>query len=525
MTTRTKIALVAVALAAAGCSKVKSLLGQDSAGPAASASAAQPAAPLAERPGEEAVCTSSGKKTWGEWANQRAGITASRVDGKLTLGVAFGNTPELVVFDEDGTGRRVRLTPPESSPLSKNLKPPKGTRDLQRVTPAKIGGKLGAYADYRDKHTDGRRRIACGAVESSAMLLVFDGKPLVNTDDDPAKPEEPKPEPKPEEPKPEPVAQAPRPKPKLRLPKAGVVAEGEPVAAAPAAPPPAAPPAEPAPAAAAAPPAAAAAPAEPAAPGPKKTRREVRDCRTIVDSDGSVWALGSDLVATEQDGKTKWSMRFFAAPDAGRGYVMLHSVNLPDPPKKLHTFESPVAEKHGDGHVVFARYQGSLFGWTLGSSFRPSGAMRVYRGGYPTLPHFLQDGSNLLVVGSQKPAEDRYEIFWASLGNGTLPGSLSKLTLEVQDPSLAEPTLARAGDQRWLAYQAGSRREARLVVLPVDAQLKAAGRPFDVTPSGATVYESHIFGLPGGKLLAVYIQNGDPGAELVSEVLTCNAKS
>ena len=486
------IALATLVVTLPSCSKVESLVGGGSAGAApATSAAASAAAPMERVAAADAVCTSAERKVWGKWANRRTGITAARIGGQLAVGVALGNDPHLLVFDDAGSGRLVKVKAPDGSPLAKDLKAP-DRRDLHRVTPAKSGAGITAYADYRDKYKDGRRRIACGPVQTEGSVLVFDGKPLLDRDDE--KKEEPKAEEKPT------VAA----KPRLRVPAMralrGLVKPGE--------------------AADAAPPA-----ADPAArkleEKKKKTERELRDCRTFVDADGSVWGVGSQLHGEEQDdGSTKWTMRLFAAPDGGRGYVLLHSVALPKEPKTLHTFESPVATQVGDGHVVFARYQNHLMGWGMKDGFRPTGGVRVYKNGYPTLPHFMDD----VLVASHKVDGDRYELSWAPLGSAA-PKSLTKLALDVGASSFAEPTLAKAGAQRWLSYQTGARREGALSVVPVDAELKRAGRPHEVTPSGVTVYESHLFGIAGDKLLAVYIQNGEPGAELVSEVLSCSVKT
>jgi hypothetical protein len=63
------------------------------------------------------------------------------------------------------------------------------------------------------------------------------------------------------------------------------------------------------------------------------------------------------------------------------------------------------------------------------------------------------------------------------------------------------------------------------VVLPVDENLKATGKSYDVA-SGGSVADSRLFPLDGGKVLAVYIQaSKDSGDELVSQVLTCGVKS
>ncbi len=504
------IALATVALG--GCSKVRSLIGLDKG--AGSTDAAPSAAPSTASSGSAhsgQVCKVVSHKEWGTAANAQTGITVTRLSaGSVAIGVAMGNRPEVVAFDGAGQGRLVEPTIAAGNPLAAAVPASRGRRDLQRVTPALgTGGTLVAYADYRDVYKDKRRRVACGRTDATRGLLLFDGKPLLDREDeDSAKvasmghvahagaiPEQSAAPAKP----PAPSAKAPaavRGRLKLpgKLPRLRV-----------------------APQAAKAPP----------AKQPSKPRSEIRDCRSMVDPAGhDAWAVGSELYAEPRsDGSTDYSMRFLVEPAPGQGHIVLQSVKLSKSPDTLYTFDAPVAEKLPDGsYVLAARYRGSLYAWTLGLDKRPRGPARVYGGGYPTMPHMLRDGDDLLILLSQETAGDHWAARLARLSGrgGTLPAALDPLSID-SDPSQAEPTFAIAGTKRWIAYQAGDRRHGQLVVVPVDDKLAVAGQPFRVTASDEAVYESHLFGLETGKLLVVYIESA-PSARLVSEVLDCRVE-
>jgi len=61
--------------------------------------------------------------------------------------------------------------------------------------------------------------------------------------------------------------------------------------------------------------------------------------------------------------------------------------------------------------------------------------------------------------------------------------------------------------------------------VPVDEELAAVGRATAATPEDVPVYESHLFGLDGGRLLLVYIVQPERApAELRSAVLRCAVK-
>ncbi|MBK7583687.1 MAG: hypothetical protein IPI67_26270 [Myxococcales bacterium] len=523
------------ALGAVACNKDKNAGGSaetpSTATPAASgapaAAASQDLRP--EDPG--ALCSAGERKVWAKWANRRTGITPVQMGDKLALGVAVGNKPRVLVLDKQGKGELINVAIADGSDLAKDIPKNEGKRDLQRVTPFKgADGKVSAYADYRDKYENKRRRIACELVQNKQVVLAYDAKPLIDSD---AKKSDKK-EPAKEAAKPAesaaPVAVAPpststdptrlsagkalRALSRLKQPglrgdptAAGGVAKAEPDKPAGA-------------------PAPEAGKAEADKGEKKPALREIRDCRTFVDKDGDVWGLGSELHGEpESDDTVKWSMRLFVQPNASGGYYMLDKVPLPKEPKDLHTWEAPTAAERSDGSILLAaRYRGTLVSFILSSEHKPTGKVKSYRGGWPGMVELAPDGSNLLLLTSFKVSGDTYELRIGKIGDG-LPTNLDKAVFDGMDASLSEPSFALAGSQRWLSVHSGKRRDARLMVLPVDANMKAVGKPFEVTTGSGGVVESSLFAIDGGKLMAVYIQGTKDGDELVSQELTCNVKS
>ena len=493
--------LVALAVATLGCKRLRSLGDDDSvstpAPPSGSASASPKTAamPSGRATASGAACQSSERKVWTKWANRRTGITAADLGVKIALGVGYGNHPKVIVFDRNGRGSAQPTGVSSSSPLAKDIPAKLGKRDLQRVTPTFAGGRFVAYADYRDKYKDGRRRIACERVNARQPLLVFDGMPLLKRKENQSKSEA--------------VAktggrlqrpalgttkskQAPAPSGRAilgitRAPKAPVIARQAPVKR-------------------------------------RQPLREIRDCRTIVDKNGSLWGVGSELVGKDQGDRIDWTMRLFVAPDGGRGYVTLTSRKLPDnprDPKDLHTLEGAVGHTLENGNrVVLGRYRGSLLGFTLSKGFARLGRSRTYRSGYPSLPRFFSDNGGAFLFTSQRSSDKRWHLATAGIADGSLPHKLSRLTLPSVD-SASEPSLAVSKGRRFVSFQQGERRKSRLMIVPVGADLTATGTAHAVSDEGREVYESQIFGLSDGRLLAVYIQSASPGAELVSEILSC----
>jgi hypothetical protein len=258
--------------------------------------------------------------------------------------------------------------------------------------------------------------------------------------------------------------------------------------------------------------------------------RELRDCRSFADGLGKdVWAVGSELVGTPRaDGATQWKMVFFAAADEGARREPLHEVLLGEKPDKLHTLEAPVARRLSSGNYLLAgRYRGALFAWLLEANKKPRGGLMRYTGGYPSLPRIVADGANHWLLTSLQTDATHWK-----LATMQLSGAQSKLVPTLTEPrtgaaaeSMAEPSFARVGEQRWLSYHQGERRRGVIVIVPVGDDLSAVGRQFLLETGDAKVYESQLLALDDGRLMVLYIQRREgAGAELVSEVLRCEAK-
>ncbi len=528
LTVRLVSALIpAVALGSFACNKLKPGGESGSTGSSASPVASAQPGPAASdslRPAEPgAVCSAGERKVWAKWANRRTGLTPVQMGDKTAVGVAVGNKPKVLVLDKQGKGELVSAALADGSELANDIPAKEGKRDMQRVTPFKsTDGKITAYADYRDKYESKRRRIACELVQNKQVVLAYDDKPLIDDDKPKDKPKDPAKTAATPDAGSAPVAAAPSSSGsvalgaakalhsmrKLHTPGMARVA-GADVKLAPDA----------------------GVPDKKAEEKPekdekKKALREIRDCRTFVDDDGAVWGLGTELHGEPQtDDSVKWSMRLFVQPNASGGYYMLDSVPLPKEPKELHTWEAPAAAQRGDGSFVLtARYRGTLVSFVLNKEHKPTGKVKSYRGGWPGMVELTPDGSNLLLLTSFKLTGDSYELRIGKLGDG-LPASLDKPVFDGVDASLSEPSFAVTGGQRWLSMHAGKRRDARLVVVPVDEHMKAVGKHWDVEGTQGGVAESRLFALDGGRLLALYIQGTKEGDELVSQVLSCSVKS
>lgn len=441
--------------------------------PSAKSAAVAPTSSAAAPPAKP-VCERVERKVWGQGANPRTGLTATRLDdGGIVIGSAIHNTPHKLVFDENGAGAFTKVK--HKIPAGPEFK--KGVRHLQRITVAKAA----AFADYRDKHEDGKRRIACGPVDGEPYLL-YEGMPLIAADDSGRG--------------------------RKKTPAASTSAEASASAAAPPPPPPPPPPVE-----------------------GDKPSVELRDCRTFSDADAKdVWSVGSELRGEGEGDDKTWKMRFFALTGAGKGKrYTLHEQDLGASPKKLHTLEAPVAHRLSDGTFVLAgRYRGRMLAWLLNENKSRKTGLHGYPGGYPSLPRVLADGDDHILLTSQKATPKAWKLRALRLSSES---KLAKALLEPdigdEGTSLAEPTFARVGDQRWLAYHAGDRRQGKITVVPVSKDLEEEGQAFVVTSGDEAAYESFMFATKDGKLVVVYISRPEKGktAELISETLRCEKQA
>ncbi|MEM1033665.1 MAG: hypothetical protein AAGN82_25240, partial [Myxococcota bacterium] len=456
-----------------------------------------------------AVCRVIERKVWAKGANPRTGLTPRDLGETYGVGMAIGNRPHRLVFDGEGGGALEPLPLAAGHVLTRGVPLDDGVRHLQRVTLNRSGR---AFADYRDKYEDGRRRIACGPLDvAGAPFLVFDGQPLLDTDDSGrGRDKTPVTE--------VPPAAATTTSPSGTASAVSSVSSSPPAATASSRPPPAATASA---SATAVPPPPPATPRPPSPPGV-----ELRDCRTFSDTSGNdVFAIGSELYR----GDGGWRMRFVLVTDeAGGNRIELGSYGLGDEPTRLHTLEAPVAHRLADGGwVVAGRYRGQLLVWLLDEQKKPRGDRATFAGGYPSLPRFFADGAGVhFLLTSLQVKPNIWKLQGLRFGN---PPVLPEDMFDPEPPrtaaaSAAEPTLARVGEQRWLTFHAGARRRGVVEVAPVDAQIRTIGASFEVTTPDVAAYESISFGR-GDELVVVYISRPKQGAtEVVSERLACRAK-
>jgi hypothetical protein len=534
-----EISVLAAALSCAvtaGCSKKDD---SPAAGSSAGASPGGGPAPV----GSAAVAararpvkmTAEPEKVWAAAVSLGTGLTPMELDsGRAAVGAMSSRGPTVVVFDSKGEGQeaRIRVKKELTSELKKDEK-----REVLRVTPALgSGSEVIAFVDYREVG-DARRLVACGPSDSSEEILKFDGKPILDAGDEtPAKTDEaaksaaPAPSAKPAAPakppaapsaaKPAPAKPAPLPsgaKPAPAPPSSGAAPRKPPALGGVAAKPgssakPAAPPAP--------------APAKPPPSGKTEPERELRECRTLVDRGGAhAWAVGTELVGKPAaDGTADYSVVLFAEQERGRGRSDLSSSPLGKAPAKVPVYEAATAYDMGGGSFVLAaRFRGALFSWVLDASKHPRGMARVYSGGYPAQPHFVNFGTEIgLVVvqtgtGGQKSA--RAARFTADVM--ALPSALSDLVIPERsvEPPVSAAMFGAASpfaSSRFVAYQADETAR-RLSIVQVDGNLAPAGEPLTIDLG---VRESELFALDGGKLLVVYIRVDASGkSELVSKTI------
>jgi hypothetical protein len=248
---------------------------------------------------------------------------------------------------------------------------------------------------------------------------------------------------------------------------------------------------------------------------------ELRDCRTLVDRGGAhAFTVGSELVGQPlDDGSTDYMMEFFVADEKGHGKFSLTVSSLGKKPETLPDYDAPVAWDFGTGErALTARHRGSVFAWLLDASRHPRGPLRSFPLVSPGVPHFSPFGpETALLVTSREAGHPAAASLVFEQGVSQLPASLSELHLGDVSP-IGSFSGAMTGDRRFLAVQADESAR-RLVVVPVDAALSAAGAGVVVD---APVFESRLTKLADGRLLVVYLRSAADGrVELVSRTVHC----
>lgn len=445
-------------------------------GPATKASAATsgaayttaPATPGAKaetpQPAGPPVCSRSGEKAWGSGANKLTGLTTKPVDdGKVAVGYAIGVDPRVLVIDK-ATGaaklHKVKTSEKAAPPPGKE-----GYRVLMRVTPAGLEGDTArAFIDYRDEYKDKRRRVACGPADSNEAFLSFEGTSYVDMD-------------------PKPTGED---KKKLFSWKK----EGGYV--------------------------------------------ELRDCRTFSSlKSNEMWALGSVLRGIEKpDGTNEWKMVLLVDFGPRDEEVVLHEAALKGDPPKLLAFEIPTARRQKDkGFVVATRFGGALMVGVLDPAKKLKGKFRTYKG-FPTMPDIsATDDTLMLMTGVGQGKEKSLKALLISRDTLELPAGYMDVALEPTDSggdaevsfTSPEVTVDKKG-QRWLTYVEGAKDKGHIRMVPIDKDLKPAGRAFTVTEGEVFGSEARVVALDDGRLMVTYIRDAAGKTELVTEQLTCEVK-
>jgi len=139
-------------------------------------------------PDIDPVCKVESKKVWASGGNKLTGLTDTTLpDGRIAVGLAVGNTPEVLLVAANGKGSLAKIPVAAGTKLATV---PKGaTRYMLRVTPVKVeGDTVKAFVDFEDHYKDKRRTIVCGPTDSNDNWVEFDGMPFSARKD--PKPEE-----------------------------------------------------------------------------------------------------------------------------------------------------------------------------------------------------------------------------------------------------------------------------------------------------------------------------------------------
>lgn len=469
----TKLALLSSVLLALGCTSsdpapqkpadaVPPTSPPSSASTAAAITSGAPGAGAAALDVGPPVCARSDEKVRGTGVNKLTGLTTKRVDKKTVIGYAVGTEPRVLVIEKTGETNILKVK------LGSKAEPPpakEGYRALMRVSPFSIKGDTArAFIDYRDDFKDKRRRVSCGPADSDESFLSFEGTSYLDMDPKPTGEEKKK---------------------LFSWKKLGGYVE-------------------------------------------------VRDCRTfITQSSEETWALGSVLRGVEKpDGTNEWKMVFLVDFGSRDEEIVLHEAPLKGDPPKLINYEIPTSRRVGDkGFLVATRFGGSLMVGVLDQSRKLKGKFKTYRG-FPTMPDIGRAEDQFVIfTGIGAGQEKSLKALEIPSGTLDLPAGYTDVTLEPlaagggEEASFTAPelTVDKKG-QRWLAYVEGPKNKAHLRVVPLDQNLKPAGRAFSVTEGEVFASEARLVSMDDGRLMVAYLRDKAGKTELVTEQLACEAK-
>ena len=456
----TTAAATATATAAATTTGAVTAAGSAPAVESAASSAAAP--PIGPPP----ACKINAQKSWAKGLNKLTGLTEVELpDGRIAIGFATGNDPQVLVVGQNGQGAVVKVPLKPGTALAT---PPKredgGVRFLMRVTPVKVeGGTAEAFADYRDEYKKAKRmRVACGPADSDDAWISFDDVPLLDRDP------------------------APTGKDREKL-------------------------------------------FTPHETGAEQAYHELRDCRTFADLiRNETWVVGWVLMGTDptDGGATAWKASLVVDRGAKEHEKHLHERELKGAPPKVLNFEVPVSMRAADGtYVLAARYSGSMVVALLNED-KTLRTMKTYPG-FPTLPDITQDGDDIVIAaGIAKPNGKEYLLraLRLSTKHPELPKEMVPIVTDDDDKdSETMPDFTRdAKGRRWMSYVEGERGNGHLEIVPINANFQAVGRPFEITTEDERASEARVVALKDGSIFMAYLRDKDKSTELVTLDLSCD---
>lgn len=429
--------------------------------PPSSNNAAIAPAPSGSAGASGPVCTMQAQKIWGTGVNKLTGLTLKALgDGRVGIGFALGTTPHVLAVGPGGEGSVTKIE--GKGKVARPPAPAEGTRSLMRVTPMLAeGGKLTAFADYRDDRKDGTRRVVCGPADGDEHYIAFDGPTLFAKEgggklsaDERKKHFKQK--------------------------------EGD----------------------------------RPAYVELRDCRTFVdQDKRDVWVVGSEVRGV------EKPDGSVKWTSTLVLDEGPKHGEKVLYSVDLDGDPPKPHAFEVPASARwEGKGYVLAARHHGAFYLGVLGPNKALKSKLHRY-GEFPTLADIAFDGDDAVVTVAVSVAHGQYQLRTARIAGDKQepPSGLSRAPVDNDDnDSETEPELAiDTRGRRWMTYVEGERDKGNLVVTPVDGKLAAIGKPYAVTEDKERAAEARVVPLKNGDLLVAYIRDNEGKIELVTEDLRC----
>jgi hypothetical protein len=440
------------------------------AAPAASATESAAATGSAAAPpiGPPPACKINAQKSWVKGLNKLTGLTEVELpDGRIAIGFATGNDPQVLVVGQNGAGAVVKVPIKAGSPLaSPPNKADGGVRFVMRVTPVKVeGGTAEAFVDYRDEYKKAKRmRVACGPASGDDAWISFDDVPLLDRDPAPAGKD----------------------REQLFTPHEA---------------------------------------------GAEQGYHELRDCRTFADLiRNETWVVGSELLGTDSDDHTtQWRASLVVDKGSKVHELHLHQNELKGAPPKVLNFEVPVSMRAADGsYVLAARYSGSLVVAILNED-KTLRTMKTYPG-YPTLPDLTQDGDDIVVAaGIAKPNSKEYLLraLRLSTKHPELPKAMVPIVTDddgVDSETMPDFTRDAKG-RRWMSYVEGERGNGHLEIVPINVDFQAVGRPFEITTEDERASEARVVALHDGSIFVAYLRDKDKSTELVTLNLSCDIVS